>query len=248
MNTRKLTVLNDLKETILGSDLLLYLAWQEVKQKYRRSFLGPFWVTLSTGILITAMGPLYSLLFSQPLVVYFKYFACSYIIWIFFASYLNDVSVAFITNEPFIKQMSLPYASYIVKVILRNIIIFFHNILIIFIISLFILPVDFIEVLYLIPGFFLVMINLFWLGLLLAIASVRYRDVPQMLTSFLQLLYQYLADWNFIFHMLEIIRAPMLGKSVYPLSWVICGVGAIIGTTFTLYIFANMRHKISYWI
>jgi lipopolysaccharide transport system permease protein len=41
------------------------LAWYEIRQRYRRSALGPFWLTISTGILVAGMGPLYGRLFGQ---------------------------------------------------------------------------------------------------------------------------------------------------------------------------------------
>ncbi len=53
------------------------LGWQEVRQRYRRSILGPFWLTLSTGAMVAAMGPLYGRLLNQDVASYFPYLAIS---------------------------------------------------------------------------------------------------------------------------------------------------------------------------
>jgi ABC-2 type transport system permease protein len=36
-----------------------YLGWQDIKQRYRRSVLGPLWISISMGVIATAMGILY---------------------------------------------------------------------------------------------------------------------------------------------------------------------------------------------
>jgi ABC-type polysaccharide/polyol phosphate export permease len=32
------------------------LAWQDIKQRYRRSVIGPFWLTISTAIMVFSLG------------------------------------------------------------------------------------------------------------------------------------------------------------------------------------------------
>ena len=48
-------------------ELWLHLGWQDIKQRYRRSVLGPFWITIATGTTAVAMGGLYSKLFHLEL-------------------------------------------------------------------------------------------------------------------------------------------------------------------------------------
>ena len=39
------------------------LGWQDIRKRYRRSILGPFWLTISMGMLVGALGLLYGALF-----------------------------------------------------------------------------------------------------------------------------------------------------------------------------------------
>ena len=41
------------------------LGWHDIKQRYRRSVLGPFWFTLSTAIMVGVLGALYSSILNQ---------------------------------------------------------------------------------------------------------------------------------------------------------------------------------------
>ena len=111
--TRKsfLLAYQDFFDSIFGSYVWLHLAKQEVKQRYRRSVLGPFWITISTGIMVAGMGPLYSYLLKQPVGPYFQYIAVSFVIWNFISSSINDSCFSFISAEGFIKVVKLPYTT-----------------------------------------------------------------------------------------------------------------------------------------
>ena len=44
-------------------ELWLHLGWTDIKQRYRRSVLGPLWITVATGVTAVAMGIPYGTLF-----------------------------------------------------------------------------------------------------------------------------------------------------------------------------------------
>ena len=117
-------MLIDILDGMVNWHLCILMGWEEIKQKYRRSLLGPFWITLSTAILILAMGPLYGMLLRQPLSDYFQYFSVGYVIWGFIVSYLNDSCGIFVSAESYIKQVKLPYSFYLFKALAKNLIIF----------------------------------------------------------------------------------------------------------------------------
>lgn len=51
------------------------LGWNEILQRYRRSTLGPFWLTTSMAIMVVALGVLYAELFQQKIDDFFHSFA-----------------------------------------------------------------------------------------------------------------------------------------------------------------------------
>ena len=103
----------DLKQGLAMYSLWWALAWQDTKQRYRRSVLGPFWITASTGVLVGAMGPLYGALLEQDLGSYTQHLAVSLILWMFISTSVNEAGTVFVGAEGYIKQVALPLSIYV---------------------------------------------------------------------------------------------------------------------------------------
>ena len=63
--------------------LALALGWFDIRLRYRGSMLGPFWLTLSTAVMVVALGVLYSALFKMELHDYLPFLALSLVLWTF---------------------------------------------------------------------------------------------------------------------------------------------------------------------
>lgn len=241
----------------------LYLAWQDIKQRYRRSVIGPFWITITTGIMVLAMGPLYGSLLKQEIGPYLQYLSVSIIIWSFIAGYINESGNAFIVADGFIKQVKLPISLHLLRVLAKNSLYLAHNVVIIVIILLFFPPKSGVSILLVPVSLVLVIANLFWMGLLLAVFCTRFRDIPQIVASVMQVLFfmspiiwkvdmlgrnRWAADANPFYHFIELIRAPILGEQVQPLSWLFAVSMLAGGGLITLLTFAKFRARIPYWL
>src|SRR3954465_10779245 len=89
------------------------LAWDDIRQRYRRSILGPFWITLSMGVFIVMLGVIYSRLFHMDVASYLPYLAAGFITWGFIATATTEGCHAFQEGERILKQIKLPYGVYI---------------------------------------------------------------------------------------------------------------------------------------
>jgi len=261
--TRLQAALSDLKEGVCSIYIWPVLGWQEVKQRYRRSTLGPFWLTLSTGALIGGMGPLYGRLLNQDISSYFLYLAASFIIWLFLSGLITESCQAFISAEGYIKQTKLPLTVHVLRVIWKNLIFFAHNMVIVVIVML-AYPPPALSLVWLFPvGIALIMVNGLWCGLLLGLLCARFRDIPQIVTSLMQVAmfltpifwkadmlgkHQWAATWNPIFHFLEVARAPLLGVAAGAQSWLVVFAVTILGSLVTLVFFTRFRARIAYWV
>jgi lipopolysaccharide transport system permease protein len=126
---KKLAV-KDIIDGLAKWRIWLTLAYQDVKLRYRRSILGPFWITISMAITTYSMGYLYGHLFHTDLQVYFPFLVSGMLSWGLISSLISDLTEAFSGSEGLIKQIKLPYSLYIHRVVTRNIIIFFQNIVV----------------------------------------------------------------------------------------------------------------------
>jgi ABC-type polysaccharide/polyol phosphate export permease len=239
------------------------LGWQEIQQRYRRSILGPFWLTLSTGALIAGMGPLYGRLLNQPIGDYFSYLAIGFVVWILISTVIIESCVVFIAAEGFIKQIRLPFTVHVARLVWKNLIIFGHNFVIVALVLLFFQP-SWNWHIWLMPlGVLLIAVNGIWLGLLLGLICARFRDIPQIVGSLVQIAffltpvmwkssmlgkYEWSVKWNPLFHFLEIVRAPLLGGTVSAVTWQAVAAITIVGFALTLIFMARFRSRIAYWV
>ena len=76
------------------------MGWYDVRQHYRRSVLGPFWLTLSMGIMVGALGFLYGGLFGHSMQDYLPYLALGLIFWGFMASFMTEGCTVFTGGSP----------------------------------------------------------------------------------------------------------------------------------------------------
>jgi homopolymeric O-antigen transport system permease protein len=255
--------LKDLFSGFASYHIWLTLGWQEIRLRYRRSVLGPLWLTISTGALIGGMGPLYGSLFGQDLASYFPHLAVSFIVWILIANLINESCVVFTSAESMIKQIRLPFTLHVLRTVWKNVIIFLHHIIIIIIVLLFYPPALDWQVLLVPAGILALAVNGVWLGLVLGMLCARFRDVPQIVQSVVQVMFfltpviwrpeslgrlRWASDWNPLNHMLEILRAPLTGKALPLHSWAAVGLTTLAGFALALAMFARYRSRIAYWV
>lgn len=240
------------------------LAWLEIRQRYSRSMIGPFWITLSMAIMIGAMGPLYGALFGQNISSYIQNLAISLIVWNFISTCINEAGSVFIGAENYIKQVSLPSSVYAYKLIAKNFLIFSHNAVIGILVLMIVPPQNFQNIILFPIGLMLVIGNLCWFVLLVGMLSARFRDFPQLVTNIMQVMFflspilwkadmlpdnrRYLAEFNPFYHLIEVVRSPLLGYATPTLSWALCFGFLFTGGVGSFFIYARYRARIPYWL
>jgi lipopolysaccharide transport system permease protein len=261
-----LSAFKDIQQGIKKWRTALMLAYLDVKLRYRRSVLGPFWITISMGITVFLTGYLYGHLFHVDLQSYYPFFAAGMLAWSFISAAIPELTEAFVLSDSLIKQIKLPYSLYIHRVATRNLIIFFHNIVVIVpVLAIFhqVAKVN-LNTLLLIPNLCLLYINLISYGFILAMIGARYRDVLQIIKSLVQIAFfvtpvlwnpiilpakdHYLVLLNPFYALVELIRAPLMGvvpaASVFYMMALITVAGLII--CFTM--LKKYRARIVYWL
>lgn len=255
----------DIKKATLNIGLPLYLARADIRQRYRRSSLGPFWITISTGVMIACIGIIFGSLFKSPMSEFLPFLSAGLIIWGFISSTVTEATTVFAAAEPIIKQLPIPLTTHVYRMIFRNLYIFFHNILIFPIVLLCIhRPINW-EIIWFIPGLFLVILNLTWISIVLGVVCSRFRDLTQIVASILQIFFYItpiiwmpnllpartsvmLLDPNPFYHLLAIVREPLMGSSPTALNFALSALFAILGWIFAIVFFNKYRSRIAYWL
>ncbi len=243
--------------------LWIRLGWNDILQRYRRSLLGPFWLTASTAIMIVALGILYAELFNTPIQDLMPFLCVGLLVWNLLASFLTEGGTLFTGSESYIKQIRLPYSVYVYRSGWSKVVIFAHNFIIYFALLLYFQIWPGAVALLAIPGFILLVINGALANLFIGIVSARFRDIPQLIGSVVQIVFfitpifwkpellkgrDYITDFNPFFHLLEIVRAPLLGGVPSTKSYLAVLLITLINAAVTGAFFSRFRPRISYWV
>lgn len=258
----------DLIDGFHKRELWLHLGWQDIKQKYRRSVLGPFWITIATGVTAIAMGGLYSKLFHLELSEHLPYVTLGLIIWNMINAAILEGSDVFIANEGLIKQLPTPLSVHVYRLVWRQMILFGHNIVIYVVIAMiFPKPWSWAD-LSVFPALLLIVLNCVWVSICFGIMATRYRDIGPLLFSLVQLLFfmtpiiwndstlrnQGAGQWskiielNPLLHYLDILRAPLLGAQQELRHWIVVIVLTVIGWLFAALAMRQYRARVPYWV
>ncbi len=238
------------------------LGWQDIQQRYRRSVLGPIWITLSMVVMIYSLGFIYGGLFHMDLAKYFPHIASGMLIWTFIASMILEVVDTFIESAHYIKQIKLPFTTYILRILFRNYIVLAHN-FVAMIPLLFYFQISS-HILMILLGLVLIGLCSFSVGLTLAMLGARFRDIKPIVQNVLQLIFymtpimwmpemlpqrlSFIVKFNPIHQLIELIRAPLIGN--FPSSYsfntslMITGVSMVV----MFWLFVRVRHRIAFWV
>lgn len=260
--TKFLLSYQDITEGMSCWRLWLLLGWQDIQHRYRRSVLGPIWLTLSMAVMIYSLGFIYGHLFKMNLTEYFPHVAVGMLIWNFIGSTVLEMTDAFIECAHYIKQIKLPFSTYILRILVRNFIILGHNfVALIPILIYYKTPVNPFPILL---GLILISVIGFTFGFVFAMLGARYRDMKPILQNVLNLLFYitpimwmpqmlperfaFVAKYNPLNQLIEMIRAPLIGNTPALEVFVSTSLLASIGIVLMTLMLVRARHRIAFWV
>ncbi len=255
----------DIIATFKDLTLVGMLGWLDVRHRYKRSAVGPFWLTASMGIMIATMGVVFGKIFHTPLKEFLPFLAVGIVLWGFISTAMTEACAGFALSSHLVKQLPLPLFLYIARVLWRNMLVLAHNIVIFPVVLLCVGTMPSWTMFLSIPGFLLFIINLAWISLILGILCARYRDLVQLINSSMQIIFYatpimwmpnnlsqgmgaYLINLNPLYHLISIVRSPLLGQLPTATNWIASFVMAILGWIITLMIFGRCKNRIAYWL
>ena len=254
----------DIIDGICAFRIWTRLGWQEVKRRYRRTVFGPFWATLSIGAFIGGMAFIWAPLFKTDVSSYLPFLSAGMVAWTFATALISEGCGTYTAGISLITQLNFPYTVLNFMVVWRNIIVFFHNVVIVVIVVIALKVHVSWQTLLLFPGIIIVAVNGAWMTILFGMVSARFRDVPPLVGNIITILMfvtpifwfssqlgpgaQPIVTYNFMFHLVEVMRAPMLGTAPSLLSYGFTIGGAIIGWVVTFDLYARFRRRIPYWL
>lgn len=240
-----------------------WFARRDIKARYRGSLLGPLWLVLNLAILVGGLAVVYGAVFGQPLQTYVPYLTAGFMAWWFISGCLTESCQAFTASAHLIKNQPLPIGVHVYQVVARHGLLWAHNLLVFALVAVACGLAPGWSLLLLVPGLVLVTMLLASTGLCLALICARYRDIPHLVTSLLQIVMlvtpiMFLKDmlgpraplalWNPFFHVVEAIRAPLLGEAPSAFTWAFLLAANLAAGSAAWWLMRRAGHRVAYLV
>jgi len=239
------------------------MGWRELKLRYARSFIGPFWITLAMGTWLLALSLVYGGLFGAPLHVIAPHILLGVVPWTFLSATANESAASIMKAKNFLLQTKMPVSTFVYLVIFRNLIVGLHHMVIfVGLVVVFKMWLNF-NALWSIVGLACLILTGFGIGLITAVLTPRFRDLQPLINNlttvgfFLSpvmwrpqdlVRYKFVYEYNPFAHLLDLFRLPLLGQAPEPLTlYVACGT-AVFTPLVGFLVLGAYRKRIMFWL
>jgi ABC-type polysaccharide/polyol phosphate export permease len=263
--TTSTTAGQDLLNGLLQANVWGRLGWLEVKRRYQRTAIGPFWSAISLGVFVLALGGVGAGLWSQQQKDYLPFLAAGMVVWVMISSMISEACVLFVASANLFRQMRFNYSVLAYALVWRNFIVFLHN-LIVYALAVLMLAPQLITptALLAVPGLALVLVNISWVALSLGIFCLRFRDLTQLVNTVIQIAmfvtpifwppdslkgpaHIIFVDLNPLYHLITVVRAPLLAEVPSSETYAAVALMTVVGWGATYFLFGYFRKRIAYW-
>jgi ABC-type polysaccharide/polyol phosphate export permease len=241
------------------------LGWLDVKRRYRRTTIGPFWNSLTLAIYVLAVGTVGAALWHQNIHDYLPYLVSGMVVWTLVSSIIMESCSMYVAGQGLFRSIRFDYSILSYALVWRTFLIFLHNLAVYFVIVLVLKPsyLTFTGLLA-IPGLALVLVNGVWVSMLLGMLCLRFRDVQQLVGTIMQIAMLItplfwpadtltgikrfvFVDLNPLYHVLDIVRGPLVGRVPDAISYGVMLTMTVGGWWLTFAMFKRFRRRIAYW-
>ncbi len=241
-----------------------YWSHMDVRCRYRRSIIGPFWETINMLVMIMGMSFVSSAIFSVSMMGMLPYLGLGIIFWSVISTSINDGSACLIGNSDLIKNSNLGIGNFVGRTVFKIYITTAHHTLI-YVIGLIFLDININMITLLaIPGILLLFLNSLWVVPTLALICARYRDLEMIVKNLVMLSFfvtpifwnsdvvrsnrRFIVDYNPFYYYLEIVRAPLLGEIPDLKVYIVVILLTLFGYLLLTVTYSRMRPNLAFYV
>ncbi|NDL65648.1 ABC transporter permease [Acerihabitans arboris] len=255
--------INDLFNSLRHLPLICHLAYSDTKARYKRSMLGPLWLTLGAAIGVVGLGLVWSQLLNQEPGQLIPSLTVGLLLWQFISGCVTESTSVFVRQAQIIRNLQLPFCIHPIQLMARQSITLMHNLIVLVLVLLaYPQPVGWVTLLCL-PGLALVLVNLLWISVLLGLIGARFRDVEQIVQSLMPIVFfltpviykaghagvnQAIIWMNPFTYFIALVREPIFGAIPGGFVYLVTGAMALLGWTVTLILFNRRAPRLAFWI
>jgi len=255
---RKLDLIKDVRVAVT-------LARQEVKGMFRQSALGPLWHALSLGIQIAVIGVIFSFATGSNPATYVPSMAVGLTFWHLISGALNSSATAVVQGHLILRQMRFPVYLFAFQALTRQMILLGYGSGVLLPLLLYFRVDVKPTALLFVPALVVVALSVFFLGAILGIINVRFRDIAPLTSSALMMIFyttpilwssdrvppglvELISNVSIFYHWIELLRGPILGISPEWTHWEFSLVGLAVSFLLFVLVVRVARPKVVYWL
>lgn len=263
---RSTKIVNDTLKTINLWRVWWFLGMQDIRARFRRSFIGPAWLLINLVFFVGGVGTVYGLLFGQPMHEFLPFLTSGFVIWAYIISSIIESCNSFVNAEGYIKQFCYPKQIYIFRSLVSYSTILAIGLLVLIPLQLYFHSFSIKGWLISIPG--LLLLHLAGLGhsTISAYIGTRFRDLPHALGSILQVLFfvtpvmfpikvlqekhvDFIYQFNPLYYLIDVVRHPILQSEWAPVdSYIYAGIYILITWLSAFVVAAKFDSRIVFWL
>jgi ABC-2 type transport system permease protein len=256
----------DLRGSLREPEFWMYSSWLDIATKYRRSRLGPIWLLLPPILYVGGIGYFYALLGKHDPLMSMPHFALGYVLYRLLSNVITESCVVLVGHSGFILDGHLRLTDFIFRTLAKALFYMAAALPLVIVLLLISPAVHAIGWLTLLPAFFLVLVNLMWISIVVALLGARYPDVSELTGSififaFILTPILWSADYapygtphgtfmrlNPLYHMIEIVRAPMLGQPIETLTYLYLAAMTLFGWLLAARLYDRYSRYVPVWV
>lgn len=242
------------------------LGVNDIRKRFVNTFLGVSWPFLQMAMLLLVIGGIYGILLQQEVYTFVPYLAAGLALWRFISLAVDMGSGSFVSAEGYIKQVSVPKVFYVMRQMVSAHFQFLMSLLAFFVIKLVFKSPFHWGMLLALPG--LALLSLFCIGIAIIFAylNTRFRDIQHFNAVLLQALFYltpiiypvrmlethgkaFIAHYNPFYHLLEVVRTPLLDGTAPPAFSYLAVAGVVLVTYFFVaWLMVRMDNRIVFYL
>ncbi len=255
----------DFLESFRKNEYWTYSTWLKFGLKYRKTSLGPLWLLVSPALFVAFLGYLFSSVNGRPLDVFMPHLAVGFITWTLISGIINTSAVIFQARRSEILQGEMRLTDLVLAETFSGFLHYLHQLVIIVVVFVLFKIVPDLYSLVSLVGVALILLNSLWITLALGILGARYRDLVEMISAVMRLAFfitpiiwipvdgaggvlgAFLV-FNPFYHFLDLVRAPLLGAQVAPISWIVVLTITVTGLLVTQLLYKRSSRLVPLWV
>ncbi len=255
-----------LAESFRKPDHWLYASWLDVITKYRKNALGLFWIFFPPIVYIWGLGAFMGAIQGKQMGSFLAHIGFGFMLFRLMSTMIIEAGATFAAHLPYIHDGNLRLTDYVLRTLSKALIHFLFAVPLLALVLIGDASVSPLGLLSSAAGLLVVVVNLLFFGVLVALAGARYPDINDffgsvMLAVFLITPIVWLAEAapadtlqgmlmraNPFHHMLAVVRGPILGEVVEKTTYIYVSTMTVIGLVLSTIFYSRFARRVPIWL